>query len=311
MRHLRVVHPEPAAQVEHVDAVSARNGLAGVGDFFALIRPAHWVKNLLILTPPFFAGQMFSVTALALAVPVLVAFCCAASAGYAINDIVDSGKDRLHPRKRNRPIASGRLAAGSATFVAVALLVASFVIALTVTASFSMWLAAYVVTSAGYTFVVKRVFLLDTFAIAACFVIRVMAGGSAFGVSISSWLFLTMFFLSLFLAVGKRLGERRLLGEAASLHRRNLTTATEGFLRAGLWAMAIVTLVTYALYTVEVRNSLFYTVPFATYGVLRYLFLIEERGAGDPTDLVLHDLPLLGLLGLWAVVVGAFIYASS
>jgi hypothetical protein len=137
-----------------------------------------------------------------------------------------------------------------------------------------------------------------------------MAGGSAFGVVISSWLFLTMFFLSLFLAVGKRLGERRLLGASASLHRRNLTASTEGYLRAALWSMAVVALVTYALYTVEVRNSLFYTVPFATYGVLRYLFLIEERGSGDPTELVLHDLPLLVLFGLWALAVGVFIHAA-
>jgi 4-hydroxybenzoate polyprenyltransferase len=189
------------------------------------------------------------------------------------------------------------------------LLVAAFVLALTVTTAFSIWLAAYVLTSTVYTFFIKRVFLLDTFAIAACFVVRVLAGGSAFSVTISSWLFLTMFFLSLFLAVGKRFGERRLLGTAAPLHRGNLTTATEGFLSAALWAMATVTLVMYALYTVEVRSSLFYTVPFATFGVLRYLFLIEDRGTGDPTDLVVHDLPLLGLLGLWAAVVGVFIYA--
>lgn len=308
MRHLRVVHPDPAATVGEVDAAPAEGGQAQVGDGLALVRPAHWVKNLLILTPPFFAGQLFSVNALILAVPVLASFCCAASAGYVINDIVDAAKDRLHPQKRGRPIAAGRIAVGSGSFVAVALFVASFVIALTVTTSFSIWIAAYIVTSVGYTFFVKRVFLLDIFAIAACFIIRVMAGGSAFGVSISSWLFLTMFFLSLFLAVGKRLGERRLLGAAASLHRRNLTASTEGFLRTALWSMAVVALVTYALYTVEVRNSLFYTVPLATYGVLRYLFLIEERGTGDPTDLVLHDFPLVALLGLWALVIGAFIY---
>lgn len=310
MRHLRVVRPEPTASVEE-DASAFRGSQSEVGDLLALVRPTHWIKNLLILVPPFFAGRLFSEGAFPLAVSVLVAFCCAASAGYVINDITDAAKDRLHPQKRRRPIAVGSIAVGLASFVAVVLIVTAFVAALAVTTSFSLWVAAYIATSVGYTFFIKRVFLLDIFAIAACFVIRVIAGGSAFGVSISNWLFLTMFFLSLFLAVGKRLGERRLLGAAAPLHRRNLAASTEGFLRTALWSMAIVTLVTYALYTVEVRNSLFYTVPFATYGVLRYLFLIEERGSGDPTDLVLHDPPLLALLALWSVVVGVFIYAAT
>lgn len=308
MRHLHVVRPEPTTGVPQGESAAPRSRQAGIGDLLALVRPAHWVKNLLILIPPFFSGQLFSSSALVLVVPVLVSFCCAASAGYVINDIADAAKDRLHPQKRNRPIAAGAIAVETAGLVAFALLVVAFVVALAVTGSFSMWLAAYVLTSAAYTLVVKRIFLLDTFAIAACFIIRVWAGGSAFGVPISNWLFLTTFFLSLFLAVGKRLGERRLLGATASLHRRNLTASTEEFLKTALWAMAIVTLVTYALYTVEIRNSLYYTVPFATYGVLRYLFLIEDRGTGDPTDLVLRDLPLVGLLGLWAAVVGVFIY---
>jgi 4-hydroxybenzoate polyprenyltransferase len=188
------------------------------------------------------------------------------------------------------------------------LLLAAFGVARFVATPYFWWLGAYVLTSAAYTVFIKRAFLLDVFAIAACFVIRVLAGGAAFDIAVSRWLFLTTFFLALFLAVGKRFGEHRLLGPAAPRHRQNLVSSSEGFLRTASWSMAIVTLVTYALYTVEVRSSLSYTVPLATYGVLRYLSLIEEGGAGDPTELLLHDQQLLVLLGVWAAVVGAVVY---
>jgi 4-hydroxybenzoate polyprenyltransferase len=309
MRHLRVVHPESAPR-QVSNAAEFSGARSSIGSLLALVRPAHWVKNLLVLVPPFFASRLFDGNTLQSVLPVLASFCCVASAGYVINDIVDAAKDRAHPQKRKRPIAAGAITVPQASAVAVALLAISVLLSHTMRTSFLTWLAAYAVMSVGYTFFLKRIFLLDLFAIAACFVIRIMAGGSAFSVSISSWLFLTMFFLSLFLAAGKRLGERRLLGAAASLHRKNLSAGSEGFLRTALWSMAVVTLVTYALYTVDVRNSLFYTVPFATYGVLRYLFLIEERGTGDPTELVLHDPPLLTLLGLWAIVIGVFIHAA-
>lgn len=309
MRHLHVVRPEPVVSQQGGDASAPGIRQVGVGALLALVRPSHWVKNFLILIPPFFAGRLFSLDALVLIAPAVGAFCCAASAGYVINDIADASKDRLHPRKRFRPIAAGRITVGTAGFLGVSLLVVSFVVALAVTPQFAVGLAAYVLTSASYTLFLKNIFLLDIFAIAACYVIRVLAGGAAFGVPVSNWLFLTLFFVALFLAVGKRLGERRVLGGTASLHRKSLGVSSEEVLRAVLWAMAVVTLVMYALYTVEVRNSLYYTVPIATYGILRYLMLIEERKTGDPTELVLQDRQLVGLLCLWTAVVGVLIYA--
>ena len=273
-----------------------------------LLRISHWSKNLLLLAPPFFGGKFIAPEALGSAVPAVLAFSLAASAGYIVNDVLDTARDRLHPLKKNRPLAAGWISVPVALTFSGVLFFAAMLLAAGASQWFWCYVLGYFAISFTYSLYLKRLFLLDVFAISACFIVRILAGGEAFGVEVSSWLFLTMFFISLFLASGKRLGELLVLGEEADSHRQNLRDYSPEFLNTVIWITAASSLITYALYTVEAHSGLFYTVPLATFGMLRYLFLVKAQKQGDPTDVLLGDGQLLVTLGLWAVIIGFLIY---
>lgn len=274
---------------------------------FLLLRPNQWIKNLLLLFPPFFAGNIASPHVAATVVPALFSFCAAASASYIINDVRDMEADRNHREKRRRPLASGNISITTAVIVAVVLLAAAVEASLLVSSEFWRYVAAYLVISLSYTFLFKDAVIFDIFVISSGFLIRVLAGGNAFRVEVSEWLFLSVFIVALFLATGKRLGELITLGDNAHSHRRSLEEYTEHFLEGVLWFSASAALITYALYTIEQKSGLFYTVPLAAFGLLRYIYIVKE-GKGDPTEALLKDGQILGVGVIWAVSIGVVIY---
>lgn len=273
-----------------------------------LLRLSHWVKNLLLFVPPFFAGTLFSPLTLSRALPAFLAVSFMASVGYIINDVRDVASDRMHPIKRNRPLASGRASVMTAALMAGLLSAGALVLAREVSLWFPAYVLGYLTISLAYSFYLKHVFLVDIFLIASGFIVRLLAGGEAFAVEISSWLFLTMFFVSLFMAAGKRMGEIISLREWASSHRVTLLEYSTDFLQNVVWTAAASSLLTYALYTTEGHHKLVYTVPLAAFGMFRYLFLLRRSEEADPTELLLHDKVLFATFGLWTSLVALMMY---
>jgi len=274
-----------------------------------LLRPHHWTKNLLLLFPPFFAGKMFDAAARSTIVPSLLSFSLAASCCYIINDIMDRETDKNHHSKKNRPIARGDISVPLAVVLALSLYLMAMLIASSVSRRFEGFLIIYLLVSFSYTFFFKNVVIIDIFFIAFGFLIRVLAGGEAFHVIITSWLFLTVFLVALLLGSGKRLGEMVCLGDDACKHRKILNQYSHSFLEGLLWFSAAAALVTYALYTLERKNALFYTVPLAAFGLVRYIYIVKQ-GKGDPTEALLFDKQILSVGILWALMIGFIIYSN-
>lgn len=275
--------------------------------FIKLLRIHHWLKNLFLFAAPFFGGVILEESLIRKALPAFFAFSLGASSIYIFNDIMDRERDRLHPLKKERPIASGIVSIKKALLILMILLSLSIYFALLTGRGFFFYLLLYILIHIIYSLKLKSLVIVDIFAIAAGFVIRVFAGGVAFHVEVSPWLFITTFMISLVLASGKRLSEVRQLNTGAFQHRESLGSYSEGFLREILLISSGTALVTYALYTVEESPDLIYTIPLVTFGLFRYL-LLAEKGFGDATEALTGDLPLSLTVVLWLFLVGIVRY---
>lgn len=279
--------------------------------YIRLLRPLQWLKNLMLLFPPFLGGIItqpgfFSTIALPLA-----SFCLASSATYIANDVADCEQDREHPLKQLRPVASGEIPSGRALLLAGLLLIAALYLALMVSTNFLLLLAGYLAISVLYSFSLKSYPLIDLFCIASGFILRLFAGGEAFGVAISEWLFLSVFLLSIFLSAGKRYSEKRALGGQAGLHRKALSAYPESFLDGLLFMSGSAVLVTYTMYVISRHTPLLiYSVPLCCFGLLRYILRVKSGKSGDPTESLMRDIPLLIVGVAWAFLVGWGIYVG-
>lgn len=272
-----------------------------------ILRPHQWLKNLLLFFPPFLGGAILNPGMFIQGIVPFLAFSLASSSAYVLNDLLDVEQDRKHPVKSSRPIASGAVARSSALMMVVSLLAASVLLGSQVSMGFLVYMTLYLIISGLYSFTLKDWPIVDIFCIAIGFVLRLYAGGEAFGVLISGWLFLTVFLLALFLSIGKRCSERLSLGEGAGQHRRALGEYPEGFLDGAMYLSGAAVLVTYALYVVH-RPYLVYTVPLCMFGLLRYLFCVKSGKSGDPTSALLRDGPLLATSVIWVSMVAWGVY---
>ncbi|MFT4526426.1 MAG: decaprenyl-phosphate phosphoribosyltransferase [Granulosicoccus sp.] len=272
-----------------------------------LIRPKHWVKNLFVMMPLFFAGQVQNQNRLIDTVVAMVAFCLVASAVYVVNDLKDAKADRKHPEKKKRPIASGAVKKGMAGLISIILLAASIAIALSVSREVAMGLGLYFLMNLAYTFGLKKVSILDVSIIATGFVIRVLVGGSASDVHISHWIIIDTFLLALILALSKRRAELNLHGKNVEV-RQSLKGYNEGFLDLSLVLFSGVTIVSYIMYCVsdEVMNRLdselvYLTAIFVMLGLMRYLQqIIVNRSTKGPVQMLYSDGFLLLVVVAWA-----------
>jgi len=264
-------------------------------------RPHHWVKNLIVFAALIFAKKFADPES----------FCLASSAIYYLNDITDCKKDQLHPTKKNRPIASGRLSFKTAWFIAALLLTAGFILSYTLGQLFLFYFILYVFLNFGYNLGLKNVVIIDVMILAIGFVLRAAAGAEAITVPISSWLLVCTILLALFLGLAKRRHELVILGDDASSHRQSLAHYSPYFLDQMMSVVTASTVVAYAFYTLspEVKDKLgtgnmVFTVPFVLYGIFRYLYLIHQKDeGGSPTKLLVTDTPLLVCVGLWIISV--------
>lgn len=277
--------------------------------WLTLLRPLQWLKNLMLFFPPFLGGEILAAGFLSNAILPVLSFCSASSASYILNDLFDRDNDRHHPEKRHRPVASGRIPLRSASMLAAFLAFCACIMAWSVSLPFLAYLVAYLLLSIAYSTYLKSMVLLDIFCISSGFLIRLQAGGAAFGIQISEWLFLSVFLLSIFLSTGKRLSEKQRLGDSAKHHRKALAAYPKEFLEGTIYMTGGAVLVTYTMYVLS-RNSsvLIYSVPLSCFGLFRYILRVQSGKGGDPTESLTRDFPLLIVGVAWVVMVGWGIY---
>ncbi|MRR54792.1 MAG: decaprenyl-phosphate phosphoribosyltransferase [Deltaproteobacteria bacterium] len=273
----------------------------------SILRPTQWLKNLMLFFPAFLGGELLLPGVLARGMIPFLAFCLASSSAYVLNDIMDRERDKSHPRKSKRPLPSGRISFVTALSLYFFLLLGAFSFALTVSPVFFAILLAYLLVSISYSFYLKHIPIIDLFCVSAGFLFRLQAGGEAFGVEITAWLFLSVFLLAIFLSTGKRLYEKNALGENAVNHRRALESYPPGFLDGTMYMTGGAVLVTYTLYVIE-HHVLIYTVPLCCFGLLRYILRVKSGLGGDPTESLIRDVPLFVVGLLWTLMVGWGIY---
>jgi 4-hydroxybenzoate polyprenyltransferase len=291
------------------------------------VRPHQWVKNLFVLAPMFFHKSVVIPTVQGPALNLVVTgrafaatgiFCLLAGAVYTINDLADVTADRVHPVKRARPIASGRVPEKTARTMAIALVAASLAAAYLLSPLLALVAFVYFAENLAYTFKLKKVAFLDVSLIALGFVLRVVAGGIATVVHVSGYLFACTALLALFLGFGKRRHELGL--ENAGKQRRSLEAYTPTSLNVALGITGTATALTYVAYTLDPAtrsffnsNFLWLTVPFTGFGILRFLQLVSGRAgrglrAESPTQEMLRDVPFVLNLVVWVIVVVAIVY---
>ena len=284
-------------------------------DWLRLFRPAHWIKNLFVLGPLLFSGKALDPPSLTQALLAFAAFCLVSSGVYAINDVMDRDADRLHPIKRARPVAAGRIATRSAVFGGLTLILAGLALASVINRAVLLFIALYVSLNVLYMWRLKEIVVLDVFVIASFFVIRLLTGAAAIDVEPSVWLLLCGGLLALYLGFTKRRHELVLLGDESAGHRGVLSQYTPAFLDQMSMVLLSVTVICYIMYTLESAtanavgtNLLSYSAAFVLYGVFRYLFLVHQREGGSPTHTLLNDRQLLLVATAWLVYCGLVIY---
>lgn len=296
------------------------HGSAVLVELLRAMRPKQWVKNSFVFAAIAFSGQRLWThpSQLLLALGTFVLFCMTASSIYLVNDVVDIEKDRAHPKKRNRPLAAGRLSPSVAIATAAVLLAIALPSAYVLDSlngpdpGLLLVLLSYLlVQGLLYTYVLKHIVILDIFTIAAGFVLRAVAGAVVLDVEITPWLLICMGLLALFLGLGKRRAELVLLEDSATDHRRILEQYSVPMLDQMISIVTASTIMAYTLFTFSATTLphqpypvMMITIPFVVYGIFRYVYLIyHHQGGGSPEELVLKDLPLALSVVLWGLTV--------
>ena len=286
-------------------------------DLIQSLRPTQWTKNFFIFAPLVFAKEFFELDLWLKTGAAFAIFCVFSSALYLANDLFDLEEDKLHPKKSQRPIASGRVATSQAVVAGVILAVLSLALAFVLNTNFFIACAIYGILQLAYSLKLKHVVILDVFIIAAGFVIRVVAGGLVIQVPLSSWLLICTTLLALFLAMSKRRHELVLLEGNAPAHRPILKEYSAYLLDQMIGVVTASTVIAYCLYTVSEEtvkkfgtSNLIFTTPFVLYGIFRYLYLVHQKGkGGSPEELIIRDKPLLLAIVLWIAAVVIILYS--
>ncbi|HEY3332118.1 MAG TPA: decaprenyl-phosphate phosphoribosyltransferase [Capsulimonadaceae bacterium] len=287
------------------------------GLFEALIvamRPKQWAKNLLL-----FAALLFTIDKHHQAVDIIRAcaafavFCLLSSSGYLLNDAMDVQIDRMHPRKRSRPIAAGDISPRTALIVAFVIAVGALTGGFAVGLKFGLCALTYLLLTVSYSLRLKHVVILDLLVLASGFVLRAVGGAWAIPVPISPWLVLCTLLLALFLAISKRRGELVAVSRGRKQGRPILSEYSAAMLDQMSTIVTSALLMSYALYTIQSdaahsHNFLLASIPFVIYGIFRYLYLIHRHDMGEtPDEILMKDRPLLVCVVLWALVTGLII----
>ena len=293
-------------------AATPRNNLMGI---IKTMRLRQWAKSIIVYAALVFDGKLFVPDLFLKTTGIFLAFCLLSSSVYILNDLVDIEKDRQHPRKRVRPLASGQLDLRVAATAAVLLTVIAIVAAFAVNTWAGVILLIYLAQNFAYSFQLKNVVIIDVMVLALGFLLRVMAGVAVVQVeNFSPWLYVCVTLLALFLGFGKRRQEIVLLEGDAGNHRSSLLEYNLPLLDQIIGMVVTATLVAYTFYSFDATTALAHsrmllTVPFVFYFLTRYLYLVHVKHLGGaPDELLIEDRPLLVNSALWAVSVVLLIY---
>jgi 4-hydroxybenzoate polyprenyltransferase len=285
-----------------------------VYDLIRLLRPRHWIKNIFIFAPLVFSLNLFEPTHLERSLICFAAFSFASSFSYILNDIMDRDKDRRHPQKRKRPIASGSVSIRAALFLASIALLCSIALSLFLNIPVLIIVSTYIILNVLYSLVLKNIVIIDVLTIALGFILRVGAGSYAIDVMLSNWILLAMLFISMFLGFGKRRNE---LYQGLGTKQRSVLMDYSAQLLDYMIVISVsLSVMTYSLYVVDPEtvkrlntNRLVYTIPFVVYFIFKYLYLIYKKKEGsDPAELVTRDTGIIVTAVLYAVTVIVLLY---
>lgn len=282
-------------------------------------RPKQWTKNLIVFAAIIFSGNLSNLVLLGKVTLGFIALCFLSGSVYIINDLIDIKKDSKHPKKKNRPLASGRLSRSFAYFGLVVLLIVSAALSYYAGIFFAFAAGMYFCLQLLYSFFLKSIVIIDVMTIAAGFVLRAVAGAWAIAVTISPWLLICAALLALFLGLGKRRHELLLLEGSTLSHRPILKEYSKELLDEMISVVTASTVVSYTLYTFFSSTAmamkspyLMLTIPFVLYGIFRYLYLIHRKNlGGNPEEILITDVPTLINIALWLLTSGAAIYIGT
>lgn len=261
------------------------------------------MKNGFVAAALVFAGRFLHLDSVLRSLLALGAFCLASSFVYVINDWLDREKDRRHPIKRHRPIASGEVSASQALWIAGLLLAGALLLVIWLPPLCSLTVLGYMLLNLSYSLWLKHMVILDVFSIALSFALRVVGGGTAIEVPLSPWVLLCTMGLALFLAAAKRRQELVLMETEAGETRKILSQYGTGYLDKLMLLSANLAVISYSLFALAVRPTLAWGLPFVLYGIFRYYFIMERKGMGEsPTDTLFQDRPLLIAIISWALL---------
>ena len=276
-----------------------------------LMRPKQWVKNGFLFAALLFSGNLFNIDLFVLCVIGCILFSLTASCVYIINDIGDREKDRKHPKKCRRPLASGAVSVPQAVVLLAVLLIVSFGASVMLNIWFAAVLLVYFVFNIFYSYILKHIAIVDVISVSVSYVLRVVAGAVIISCLLSPWILVCTFALALLIAIQKRRGELVSVTEGKSEGRRVLSYYSLDLLRDMGVCMGAVTITAYCLYTFQADVSAYMvlTVPFVIFGLLRYMLLAGTSGIGEtPEEIVIHDKPMLVDMVFWAASCVVIIY---
>lgn len=303
-----------------------------VYSLFKALRPRQWIKNFALFASILMTGQLFDVSLFTTTIKAFIIFCMLSSANYLFNDVLDAPKDRKHPFKKNRPIASGAISIPMALTFSVGLLFFGLLGSLTINGAFFLMSLLFAILAYSYTLFLKQFAVVDIIVIAFAYFLRVYAGEAATGYHLSIWLSLAVFSLSLFLAIGKRRAELTLIQNYAGTNPKDTRTTlglySEKLLDTYTSMFANATWITYAFYTFferppksqwmyriflddvfpTERKWLMATIPIVLFGIMRYMQLIYEGKGESPEKILTSDIPLLTTILLWGTFLVSIIY---
>jgi 4-hydroxybenzoate polyprenyltransferase len=300
-------------------APAAPRQLNPVQAFWLSLRPHQWTKNLMVFAAPALSKHLFEWGPLEKSVLAFVIFCALSGTVYLLNDVADLERDRLHPRKRLRPIASGALSPRAAALLALVLGLGSLGLSALLGLPFVLCAGLYLALNVLYSFRLKEIVILDVLSVSLGFVLRAVAGGVAIGVLVSDWLLVCTLLLAMFLALAKRRHELVSLTTSATGHRKILAEYSPYLLDQMISVVTASCLTAYAFYTMAPdtvqkyrTERLAWTIPFVLYGIFRYLYLVHQKEkGGSPTDILVTDRPLLLNVFLWAMALLWIVYTAG
>ena len=279
------------------------------------MRPRQWVKNVLVATAPLAGARLFVPGVLLDVALAFIAFCLVSATVYLINDVRDVEEDRLHPRKRFRPIAAGELAPRAALVLALVTGVLGLSLGFLVASALGVTLCVYVGLQIVYSVFLKHLPVVDLAMVASGFLLRAIAGGVATQTPLSQWFLLVAAFGSFFMVAGKRYSEIKSLGSEGGT-RKSLTRYSESYLRFAWMLAAVMVLISYSLWAFTNPNSNALGVPWTaisiapfTLALLQYALEVDSGQAGEPEDVVLHDHVLQGLGLIWLITISLAVFS--